>query len=180
MPQFETHFFSSLIFWEVVSFGILLWLLYKFAFPPILKILEERERKIRESLEQAERHRIEAERRLQEYEARMANAAREAEGILAQAKERAQRTLEENEQRLVAEADRIKADASREIDLERRHAIQEIRQQTTELALLVAEKVVERSLTDADHRRMADEALQAIAAQAPDGSTRKVSVQGSR
>ena len=43
MPQFESHFFSSLIFWEIVSFGILFFLLYKYAFPGILGILEERE-----------------------------------------------------------------------------------------------------------------------------------------
>lgn len=163
MPQFESHFFSSLIFWEIVSFGILLWVLYKYAFPPILETLETRERKIRESLEQAERLRVEAERRMQEYEAKLTIASRDAEAVLIQAKERAQRLLDENEQRLVAEAERVKADAAREIDQERRKAIQEIRSQATDLALLVAEKVVERSLTDADHRRLADEALAAVA-----------------
>lgn len=163
MPQFESHFFSSLIFWEIVSFGILLWVLYKYAFPPILETLDLRERKIRESLEQAERHRIEAERRMQEYETKLAAASREAEAVLTQAKERAQRLLDENEQRLLAEADRVKADATREIDQERRKAVQEIRSQATDLALLVAEKVIERSLTDADHRRLADEALAAVA-----------------
>jgi|SRR5579884_678087 len=162
MPQFESHFFSSLLFWELVSFGILLWVLYKYAWPPILDTLETRERKIRESLEQAERHRVEAERKMQEYEAKLAAASREAEAVLAQAKERAQRLWDENEQRLVAEAERVKADAAREIEHERRKAIQEIRAHATDLALLVAEKVVERSLTDADHRRMADEALAAV------------------
>ena len=54
MPQFESHFFSSLIFWEVVSFAILLFVLYKFAFPGILSALEEREKKIKDSLDQAE------------------------------------------------------------------------------------------------------------------------------
>ena len=162
MPQFESHFFSSLIFWEVVSFGILLFVLYKFAFPGILSVLEEREKKIKDSLDQAERHRSDAERRLKEYEAKLAGASREAEGVLAAAKERAQRLMEENEQRLTIEAERIKGDATREIDHERRKAIQDIRSQTTELALMVAEKVVQRSLTDADHRRLADEALDAL------------------
>lgn len=163
MPQFDTHFFSSLLFWELISFGILLVVLYKYAFPPILRALEEREKKIRDSLEQAERHRIEAERRLAEYETKLAASAKEAEAIIAQAKDRSQRLLEENEQRLTAEAERIKAEAGREIEQERRRAIRDIQQQTTELALLVAEKVVERSLTDADHRRLADEALTAVA-----------------
>ena len=163
MPQFESHFFSSLIFWEVVSFAVLLFILYKFAFPGILGVLEEREKKIKDSLDQAERHRSEAERRLKEYEAKLSAASKEAENILAAAKERAQRVFEENEQRLTAEAERIKGDATREIDQERRKAVQEIRAQTTDLALMVAEKVVQRSLNDADHRRLADEALEALA-----------------
>jgi len=162
MPQFESHFFSSLIFWEVVSFAVLLFILYKFAFPGILSALEEREKKIKDSLDQAERHRTEAERKLKEYEAKLAASSKEAEGILATAKERAQQLMEENEQRLTTEAERIKGDATREIDHERRKAIQEIRTQTTDLALMVAEKVLQRSLNDADNRRLADEALDAL------------------
>ena len=165
MPQFESHFFSSLMFWEIVSFAVLLWVLAKYAFPPILETLEARERKIRESLEQADRHRAEAQRKMQEYEAKLAAAAKEAEALFAAARERAQRVQEENEQRLQADAERIKGDAQREIDAERRKAIQDIRNQTTDLALLVAEKVVGRSLNDADHRRLADEALAAAAKQ---------------
>jgi len=162
MPQFESHFFSSLIFWEIVSFAILFFVLYKYAFPGILSILEEREKKIKDSLDQAERHRSEAEHKLRDYEAKLAAAAKEAETILAAAKERAQRLMEESEQRMTAEAERIKGDATRAIDQERRRAIQDIRTQTTELALLVAEKVVQRTLTDADNRRFADEALEAL------------------
>jgi F-type H+-transporting ATPase subunit b len=162
MPQFESHFFSSLIFWEVVSFAILFFVLYKFAFPGILSVLEEREKKIKDGLDQAERLRAEAEQRLKEYEAKLSAASKEAEGILTAAKERAQRVMEENEQRLTAEAERIKGDATREIDQERRKAIQEIRTQTTDLALMVAEKVVQRSLNDADHRKLADDALAAL------------------
>ena len=55
MPQFDTHFFSSLIFWEIISFAALLFILAKYAFPPILQTLDERERKIRDSIESAER-----------------------------------------------------------------------------------------------------------------------------
>ena len=162
MPQFESDFFSSLIFWEVLSFAILFFVLYKYAFPGILSALEEREKKIKDSLDQAERHRSEAERKLKEYEAKLNAAAKEAESIMAAAKERVQRLMEENEQRMTVEAERIKGDAMREIEQERRRAIQDIRAQTTDLALMVAEKVVQRSLTDADHRKLADDALDAL------------------
>ena len=162
MPQFESSFFSSLIFWEILSFGILFFVLYKFAFPGILSVLEEREKKIKDSLDQAERHRAESERALKTYEAKLSAAAKEAEAILGAAQERAEGLLDENEQRMSTEAERIKGEATREIDHERRKAIQDIRNQTTELALMVAEKVVQRSLTDADHRKFADEALSAL------------------
>jgi F-type H+-transporting ATPase subunit b len=162
MPQFESHFFSSLIFWEILSFAILFFVLYKYAFPGILSALEEREKKIKDSLDEAERHRSEAEQKLKEYEAKLNTAAKEAEGILAATKERAQRLMEENEQRMTVEAERIRGDATREIDQERRKAIQDIRAQTTEMALMVAEKVVQRSLNEADHRKFADDALEAL------------------
>jgi F-type H+-transporting ATPase subunit b len=163
MPQFDTHFFSSLIFWEVLSFVILLAVLWKFAFPPLLRTLEERERKIKESLEQAERARTAAEQMMRDYEARLKAASLEAESIVNAARERAQRMMEESEHRLRLEAQRSHEQAMREIEQERRRAVLEIRKHTVELALLVAEQVIGRSLTDADHRRLAEEALSALA-----------------
>lgn len=171
MPQFDTHFFSSLIFWEIVSFGILLWILYKYALPPILESLEVRERKIRESIEQAERNRMMAEQRLKEYEAKLQGAAREAEEIMNAARQKAQRLLEENEQRLRTESERIKAETAQEIDRERRKALEEIRARTADLAILVAEKVLQRAVTEEDHRRLAQEALDAVAATHGNGKT---------
>ena len=165
MPQFDSHFFSSLIFWELLSFGILFWVLYKFAFPPILQTLENREKKTRESLDQAEQNRAAAEQKLQEYQAKLQMAAKEVETIMSEAKQKAQRLLDENEQRLRAESQRIKEEATQDIERERRKAVQDIRNQTADLAILVAEKVIGRSLSDDDHRRFAQETLAAVAAQ---------------
>jgi F-type H+-transporting ATPase subunit b len=83
--------------------------------------------------------------------------------MIAQAKVRAQHMMEENERRMSAEAERILANAAREIEQERRKALEEVRRFAGELSLRVAEKVLERSLTDADHKRLADEALTAVA-----------------
>ena len=165
MPQFDSHFFSSLIFWELLSFGILLWVLYKYALPPILETLETRERKIRESLDQAEQNRAAAERKLKEYEAKLQVAAKEVETILSEAKQKAQRLLDENEQRLRAETQRIKEEATQDIERERRKAIQDIRNQTADLAIMVAEKVIGRNLSNDDQHRFAQEALAAVASQ---------------
>ena len=163
MPQFDVHFFSSLIFWEVLSFGILLWVLYKFAFPPILEALETRERKIRDSIEQADQNRVTAEQRLAEYEAKLNGAAQEAEAIVAEAKAKAQRLLEENEQRLRTESERIRTETTQEIERERRKALQDIRNEAADLALTVAERVLERSLSDDDHCRLAQQAVEVVA-----------------
>ena len=165
MPQFDTHFFSSLIVWELISFGILLWVLYKYALPPILETLETRERKIRESLDQAEQNRVTAEQKLKEYEARLQAAAKEAEALMSDAKQKAQRLLDENELRLRADSQRIKEEASQDIERERRKAVEDIKAQTADLAILVAEKVIGRSLSDDDHRRFAQEALAEVATQ---------------
>lgn len=164
MPQFDSHFFSSLIFWELISFGILLWVLSKFALPPILEALETRERKIRDSIDQSEQSRTSAEQRLREYEAKLRGAAQEAEAMLTEARTKSQRMLEENELRLRAESERIKAETTQEIDRERRKALQDIRGEAANLALLVAEKVLVRSLSDEDNRRFAQEALQSVSA----------------
>ncbi len=164
MPQFNSHFFSSLIFWECISFGILCWVLYKFAWPPILNALEMREQKIRDSLEQADQNRMASEQRLQEYEAKLQGAAREAEAVVADAKAKAQRLLEENEQRLRTESQRIQAETTRELERERRKAVQDIQREAADLALVVAEKVLGRSLSDDDHRRLVQNALQAVVA----------------
>jgi F-type H+-transporting ATPase subunit b len=163
MPQFDTHFFSSLIFWEVISFGILLFILAKYAFPPILETLDARERKIRESIESAERRSAEAEKRMAEYEAKMKAAQKDAEEMIAQAKARTQQMKEDNERQLSADAERIKAAAAREIEQERRKALEDVRRYAGDLALQVAGKVLERSLTDADHKRLAEEALTSVA-----------------
>ena len=165
MPQFDTHFFSSLIFWELISFGILAWVLYKFAWPPILETLETRERKIRENLESAEQNRATAEQKLKEYEVKLQAAAKEAEDLISDAKHRAQRLLDENEQRLRADSQRIKEQASQDIERERQKAVEDIKSQTADLAILVAEKVIGRSLSEDDHRRFAQEALSEVTSQ---------------
>ena len=87
MPQFDTTFFSSLLFWSVVSFGIMLFLLWKFALPSVFEILDARERRIRDSLDEAERQRKEAEQRLAEYDAKVKAASEEAERHMDQARQ---------------------------------------------------------------------------------------------
>lgn len=169
MPQFDTSFLASLLFWSFISFGVLLFLLRRYALPGLMAALETRERTIRERLEQAERARVEAQALLAQYEARLKAAGEEAAGILEEAQRRAQQTLEENQQRVAQESARLLADARQEIERESRTALRDLRQQTAALVVAATEKLLARHFTDEDQRRLGEEALQAIAEAPPPG-----------
>jgi F-type H+-transporting ATPase subunit b len=162
MPQFDTSFLSSLVFWSAVSFGILLILLYKYALPALMDILETREKRIRDNIEQAERMRKEAEQLLADYRSKLEAAQQEAHALLEQARLRAQQLLEENEKRLDRETEKMLQDARREIDLDRLNAVKELREHVADLVLEVSEKILKRSVTDQDHRRWVQETLAKI------------------
>lgn len=166
MPQFDTHFLASLLFWSVISFGILLFLLKRFALPGILEMLDAREKKIKDSLDQAERLKQEAQQLLNQYDAKLKSVHDEARLILEAARKQVQQQLEENEQRVEQETQRMLAEARSEIQREQQKVLREVQRAAVDLTLLAAEKVLSRSLTDADHRRLIDEAVQEITQQA--------------
>jgi len=165
MPQFDTHFMSPLIFWSLISFGILLCLLYKFVFPPIIGALDEREKTIKDSLERAEQTRKDAEQLLVEYRSRLKRAGEESEKILAETQHRAQRLLEENQQRIVQETGRMTAQARQDILREQQKAMNELKRYVVDLTLLATEKILKRSLNPADHLRLIEESLEEFTAQ---------------
>jgi len=165
MPQFDTTFLASLLFWSVISFGILLFLLKRFALPGILGILETREKKIKDSLDQAERLKQEAHQLLAQYEAKLRSIHEEGRAILESARKQAQLQIEENERRVEHETQRMLAEARSEIQREQQQVLREVRRAAVDLTLLAAEKILSRSLTDADHRRLIAEAVQEITQQ---------------
>lgn len=163
MPQFDTTFFSSLLFWSIISFGAMLFFLWKFALPSVFEILDTRERRIRDSLDEAERHRKDAEQRLVEYDAKVKAASAEAERHMEQAQQRAQRLLEDNQKKIEAETSRMLSVARQEIEREQRQAIQEIKTTAVNLSIQLTERMLERNLSDADRSRFTDDALKEVA-----------------
>jgi F-type H+-transporting ATPase subunit b len=165
MPQFDTTFLASLLFWSVISFGILLFLLKRFALPGVLEMLEAREKKIKDSLDQAERFKLEAQQLLAQYEEKLKSVHDEGRAILEAARKQAQLQIEENERRVEHETQRMLAEAQSEIKRQQQQVLREVRRAAVDLTLLAAEKILSRSLTDADHRRLIDEAVQEITQQ---------------
>jgi F-type H+-transporting ATPase subunit b len=162
MPQFDTHFFTPLLFWSAVSFAILLFLLKRYAFPAITEILDARERTITENLAKAERARQEAERLLAEYQAKLKSAQQEATAMIDQARKQALQVAEDNQRRVKEETDRMLATAREEMARERLRMGKELKEQTVELVMAASERILRRSLTDADHTRLIKEAIEQL------------------
>jgi F-type H+-transporting ATPase subunit b len=149
----------GLIIWTVITFLLLLLILWKFAWNPILGALDARERAIQKTIEDAERLQSEAQALLEEHGKRLAEAREERSKILDQARQAGEHLKTEVLEKARREADQVLVRAKRQIELETEQAILTIRDQAAELAIKAAERVIERSLTDEDHRRMAREAV---------------------
>lgn len=149
----------GLMVWTLITFGIALFILWKFAFGPIQRIIDERRADIQGSMDAAEETRAEALRLLDEYKATLAKVRGEAEEIL----ERSRTTGESAKAEIVAEArrqsERLVAEAHEQIERDTRAALRELKGQIAELTALATEKVTARSLNDADQTRFIDEAL---------------------
>ena len=149
----------GLMIWTLVVFILAMYILSKVAFPRIAEALDKRQKAIEDSIDTAERTRVEAEKLLQEYRERLAEARGQADDIVA----RARKTAENNEAESVAEAKRkreeMMAQTRRDIEQETRRAIQEIRNEVADLTVLATEKVTRKSLTEADQKKLVEEAL---------------------
>lgn len=145
--------------WTLVIFGLVLFVLGKFAWGPILNTLQARETFIRESLETAKRDREEAEARLREYEERLAQARAEATAIVDEGRRDATAVKHRIEEDARAEADKMIERAKREIQIATETATKELYQLSARLATDMAGKVIGRELTPQDHERLIAESL---------------------
>jgi F-type H+-transporting ATPase subunit b len=162
MPQFDTHFLTPLLFWSAVSFAILLFLLKRYAFPAITEMLDARERTIAQNLDKAEQARKEAEQLLADYQAKLKAAEQQAAAMLDQARKQGQQLADETQRRVKEETDRALAASREELARERLRLSKELREQAVELVLAATERVIRRSLTDADSKRLVKEAIEQL------------------
>jgi len=149
----------GLMVWTLITFGISVAVLWKYAFGPLQRIIDQRRAQIGESMEAAEAARAEATRLLEEYKQTLAKVRAEAEEIL----ERSHKAGDSAKAEILAEAkqqaERTVDKARAQIERDTRAALLEIKQQVADLTLLAAEKVAGKSLTDADHERLIQQAL---------------------
>jgi F-type H+-transporting ATPase subunit b len=152
---FEVNF--GLFFWTWVVFGILLFVLWKYAWPGILKATVDRENKIKAQLAEAEQQNTEAKAALARAEALQLEARQSAQQLLAEAKAAVEKERAAAVEKVKAEQDALLDRTRREIASERDKAIADLRREAVDLALGAASKVIgERLDTEADRKVVLD------------------------
>jgi F-type H+-transporting ATPase subunit b len=152
----------GLMIWTLISFGITFFVLRRFAFGPIQKLIDERRARIRESLEEADRARAEARRQLEEHRRLRAEARGEAEEILTEARRVADSLRERVKEEADADRQRRLEETRRQIEAETTRALEQIRAEVAELALVAAGKVTGKALDDDDDRRLIEDAIREL------------------
>ena len=149
----------GLMIWTLVVFLISLYILRRTVFPLIGKALDKRAHEISESIDDAARTRVEAEKVLDEYRERLKEARAQAEEIVQRARETGDSHEHEARERVHEILDEAAQRAEREIDAATARALDDIRREVADLTVMATEKVVRRTLNDADQRRLVEEAL---------------------
>ena len=151
---FEPEFGLSI--WTIVVFLLVLWVLWKFAWGPILGALDSRESGIRESIESARKMREEADSLLAEQRKELAEARRQAQEIVSEGREAGERVRKEIEEKARQESDRMLERARTEIERERDRALETIRTEAVDLALAAAERILAEKLDAETDRRLVE------------------------
>jgi F-type H+-transporting ATPase subunit b len=154
----------GLFIWTIVTFLVLLAILSKFAWRPLLQALESRQAAIRKSLDDAQQARQELERLHQESAQIVRQARLDGESIIAQSRSDAERLKGELAQKARDEAEGIMRRAQQQIQLETRQALQQIRHEAVDLSVMIASKLLERKVSKEDDRRLIEETLKQIEA----------------
>ena len=144
------------LFGQMVTFAIFVWFCMKFVWPVIIGAMEERQQKIADGLDAADRAMRDLEAAKSEATDQMKEAKQEAAGIVDQANKRANQIVDEAKVLAVAEGDRLKVAAEAEIEQEINRAKEELRSQVAGLAIAGAEKILEASIDDKANRALVD------------------------
>ena len=149
----------GLMIWTLISFAMTFFVLRRYAFGPIQRIIEERRQRIRESIEEADRARAEARRLVEEHRQLIGQARSEAEHILGEARRVADAQRERVKEEVEVDRERRLEETRRQIEGETQRALLQIRAEVADLALVAAEKVTAGALDARSHRQLIEDAV---------------------
>jgi F-type H+-transporting ATPase subunit b len=145
------------LFGQMVTFAFFVWFCMKYVWPVIIEAMDERQQKIADGLDAAERAMRDLESAQSQVSDQIQIAKQEAAGIIDQANKRAGQIVEEAKQQAIAEGDRLKVAAAAEIDQELNRAKEELRSAVAGLALAGAERILEASVDDTANRALVEQ-----------------------
>ena len=149
----------GLMLWTLLAFGVTMYVLSKVAFPRIGEALEKRANAIRDNIAESERVREEADELLAEYRKRLTEAREQADDIVARARNAADNLKTEATDEGKAKREELVAAARKDIEVETRRSLERIRKEVADLTVLATERVTRKTLDEADHKRLVEEAL---------------------
>ena len=149
----------GLMIWTLICFAITFFVLRKYAFGPIQKLIDERRQRIREAVEEADHARAEARRLLEEHRQLIGQAKSEAGEILAEARKVGDAQRERAKEEVEADRKRRLDETRKLIDAETTRALEQIRSEVADLTLIATAKVTGKVLDRDDHRRLIDDAI---------------------
>lgn len=150
---------TGLSVWTLVVFGILVFILGKFAWGPILETVEAREKGIQSALDEAAARQDEAAKLLAQHKEQMADARRQASELIAEGKAAGESVRKDIEDKARAEAQAIVDRARAEIERERDAALETLRKESVELALAAASRLMQENLDQAKDRALVERYL---------------------
>ncbi len=153
---------STLLWATLLIFALFAFVLGRFAWGPLLKIVDEREKSIREQVEAAERAAAEARDALAKHQQMLRDAGHEREEILARALKEAEQLRLELTTKARAEAEAVLARGREQMQREHDQALAELRTQVAEIAVEAASRIVKSSLTEEAQRRLVDEYIRTL------------------
>jgi len=154
---------GGLMFWTIIIFVLLLIVLSRYAFKPMLAAVEARERSLQEAIDAAKRDREEAERVLAEHRAQLEKARGEAQKLIADGRTTAEKLRNDLLEQTKAQQQEMLDRARREIDTEKTNAIAALRREAVDLAIAGAGKVIERNLDNDANRKLVESFLGSVA-----------------
>lgn len=154
-----TYYWESTVI-TIIAFGILFWLLNKYAFGPLFGIMEKRRQLVKEEIAAAEESRKAAEQYLAEQKQAVEEARRQAYEMIEQAKNSSSKQAEEIVQAARSEANRLKEEALRDIESEKNKAVAALRSQVSGMSVLIASKIIEKQIDEKSHQELIDRYLQ--------------------
>src|SRR5688572_846176 len=153
---------GGLMFWTIVIFAILLVVLSRYAFKPMLSAVEARERSLQQAIDDAKRDREEAARVLADHRAQLEQARSEAQKLIADGRATAEKLRNDLLEQTKVQQQEMLDRARRDIETEKTNAIAALRREAVELAIAGAGKVIERNLDSDANRKLVENYLSSV------------------